>query len=125
MDVGEVADALAKHGGGVLRKPVPPLEQHDVERLLRAEVLPDELLHPARQLAILENLKLHVEDRRLLRAGGGVHPGAELPQPLLGAPDGLVQARDLVVHVLVRDDAVLDVRHLPAEEVHVTHHDAR
>jgi hypothetical protein len=48
-----------------------------------------------------------------------------MTQALLGARDGFVQARDLVVNVLVGDDAMPDIRHLPPEEVHVSDDDAR
>ena len=43
LDVGQVADALAQHRVRATREPLAPLEHHDLERLLGAEVLADQL----------------------------------------------------------------------------------
>ena len=69
VHVGEIADALAQHRRRVAREAVAPLEHDDVERLLGAEVLPDQLLDAARELLVVEDGELDVEDRRFLRAG--------------------------------------------------------
>jgi hypothetical protein len=46
-------------------------------------------------------------------------------QTFFRACDGGVELRELVVDALVRDDAMSDIGHLPAQEVHVSDDDAR
>src|SRR6185312_15983930 len=72
--------SLAQHRPGVTRELLPPLEQHQVKSLFRAEVLVNELLDLAQQLTILENRELHVENGRFLGSGVLLGTGANLPQ---------------------------------------------
>ena len=125
VDVGEIADALAQHRRGVSREPVAPLEHHDVERLLGAEILADQLSTRARQLLVVEDGELNVEDRRFLGARAALDSRAELAEPLARARDRGVEALDLGGDPFVGDDAMADVGHLPAQEVHVSDDDAR
>src|SRR5205814_10683460 len=66
VDVREIADPLAEHRGRVAREAVAPLEHDDVERLLRAHVLANELLDAARELFVVQDGELDVEDGGLL-----------------------------------------------------------
>ena len=95
MDVGEIADALAQHRVRVAREALAPLEHHELERLLGAEVLADERLDVVEQLAVVEHGDLHVEDRGFLVAGLAFDALAHLREPLLRALDRVAEARDL------------------------------
>src|SRR2546423_5711830 len=125
MLVGEVADALAQHRRRVPCEAGAPLEHHQVERLLGAQVLLDQLLDAARELAVVENRHLYVEDRCLLGAGGGLDTLAQVAQPLLGPGDRFVESLDFRRDALVRNDPMAHVGHLPAQEVHVSDDDTR
>ena len=96
-----------------------------VERLLGAEVLADERLDAARQLHVVEDRDLHVEDRRLLGTRAGLDARAQLAEPFARAVERGVEALDLGGDPFVGHDAMADVGHLPAQEVHGADHDAR
>src|SRR6185436_20284831 len=80
VHVDQISHSLAQHRPGVTRELLPPLEQHQVKSLFRAEVLVNELLDLAQQLTILENRELHVENGRFLGSGVLLGTGANLPQ---------------------------------------------
>ena len=97
VHVGEIADALAQHRRGVAGEARAPLEHHEVERLFRADVLADELLDAAGELAVVENGELHVEDRGFFGTGRGLDARSQMTQPLLRTANRLVQPLDLAV----------------------------
>ena len=125
VHVREVAHTLAQHRCRMPREAVAPLQHDDVERLLGAEVLPDELLDVGGQVLVVEDGELDVEDRRLFGAGGRLDAGAQLMEALARAGERGVEVLDLGANPFVGHDAMPDVGHLPAQEVHVTDHDAR
>ena len=69
VHVYEVADSFAQQRPRVTRELLAPFEQDEIERLFGAEVLRYELLDLSQELAVLENRKLDIEDRRFLGAG--------------------------------------------------------
>ena len=75
-------------------EPLRPLEHHDFERLLRAEVLLDQLFDAGNELIVVENRALHVEDRRFLRAGGRFDALANLAKAFLRAIENVVEPLD-------------------------------
>src|SRR6185503_11366472 len=93
LDVLEIADALTQHGVRRTSELLPPLDHHDLERLLRAQVLANQLFDGAHQLRVVEDGALHVEDRRFLRARGSLDAIADLTDACLRAVECVVQAR--------------------------------
>ena len=57
VHVGEVTDAFAQHRRGVSREVLAPLQQHEVERLVGAEVLPDERLDARRRSSLSSRME--------------------------------------------------------------------
>ena len=83
LDVLQIADSLAQHRMRVSAEPLRPLEHHDLERFLGAEILPDQLFDGRDELLVVENRALHVEDRRFLRAGRALRRARESDETLL------------------------------------------
>jgi hypothetical protein len=69
VHVRQVAHAFAQHRGAVSREVLAPLEQNQIEGLFRAQVLPDERLDADRELGVVEDGQLHVEDGGFFGAG--------------------------------------------------------
>ena len=101
-----------------------PVEHHDLERLFGAEVLLDQPLDAGRELGVVDDRALHVEDRRFLRTGRVLDAVAQLAEALLGAREHVVKARDLAGHGVVRNDPLRHFGNLPAQQMHGADGDA-
>src|SRR5690606_19791640 len=124
LDIGEVAHPLAHHGHRVAREALPPLQHHEIERLLGAQVLPYVAFDGVAEIRVLEDRELHVEDRRFLGASPALRPGANAAQPVTGVQERLAEALQFVLDLLVGDDPVPHVRHLPLQEMGRADNDA-
>ena len=69
VHVGEIANALTHHRARRAREALARFDHLNIERLLGRNVLMDELLDTAREIGILEDGELNLEDRRLFWAG--------------------------------------------------------
>lgn len=125
VHVHQVPDALPHHRDGRAREGLAPLQQHEVEGLLGAEVLADVRLGALAQLRVIEDGDLHLEDRRFLGTCVALSAIAHRAQSFLGALQRVVQPRDLAVHLLVGDDAMRHIGDLPPEQVDGAQDDAR
>jgi hypothetical protein len=122
MDIDQIPDSLAQQWARVGGELLPPLEENEVESLLRAEILVDELLHLPQELAVLENRQLDVEDGGLFRTGMLFSTGSHLLQSLPRFGERLMEALDLLRNSFVGDDAVSNVGDLPPEKVDLPVH---
>ncbi len=125
LDVFEIADALTEYSLRCAREPLAPLEHHDLERLFRAEVLPNELFDGAGKLDVVEHGALHVEDRGFLGARGSFNALAHLAQTLFGLGEHGAEPRDLTGDGVIGNDAVADLGNLPAQEMNGSNRDTR
>jgi hypothetical protein len=124
LDVLEITHALTKHGVRGAAESLRPLEHDDLEGLLGAEVLANQLFDGADELLVFENLALHVEDRGLFSARRTFDAIANLAQALFCPIERGVQALDLAGDRVVVNDAMTDLRDLPPQEVHRADGDA-
>src|SRR4029079_15471254 len=85
LNVLQIADTLAKHRLWSMRAALLPLGHDQVERLLGADVLVDQLFDRGGEIVVYENETLGVEDRRFLRAGGSLDAVAQMGDAILGA----------------------------------------
>jgi hypothetical protein len=122
VDVDQIPDSLAQQWARVGGELLAPLEENEVESLLRAEILVDELLHLPQELAVLENRQLDVEDGGLFRTGVLFSTGSHLLHSLPCLGKCLMEALDLFRNRLVGDDAVPHVGDFPAEKVDLSVH---
>ena len=125
VHVHQVAHLFAQHGRAVAGEVLTPFEQHEVERLFGAEVLPHERRGAVHQLLIVEDRELYVEDAGFFGTGLHFRAGAERAQTFTRLLDGFVQARDFGLDLAVVDEPMANLRHLPAQEMHRTHDDSR
>ena len=113
-------------GGGVAREARAPLEHHEVERLLRAEVLPDRAPRRRRVSSRRRGWRAARRrsppppDRRVASTRARTWRSRSLRARRARRGSASISAG----MPLVGDDAVPDVRHLPAQEVHVADDDA-
>lgn len=124
LDVLQVTDALAQHRMRVTTEPLRPLEHHNLERLLGAEVLADQFLDGGDELLIIQDRALYVEDRCLLRTRGGLDALANLAKAFFRSIKHVVQVLDLTAHRVVGNDAMPNFRDLPTKEMDRTDGDA-
>ena len=94
-----------------------PLDEHEVERPLGGQTLPDQRLHARAEFDVHEDRHLHVEDRGL---GGTRLPFRTLldrAQPLDRGLDHAPEPRHLRLDLMLLDDARPDLGHLPEQQV--------
>src|SRR5690242_2212142 len=85
----------------------------------------DQLLNAAREIGILENRELHLEDRRFLVPNRRLDARANLSQTLLRPFDRLRETLELRRNPVVGNDAMRDVGNLPAQQLDGTDCDSR
>jgi hypothetical protein len=125
VHVDQVADPLAQERTRVSRELLAPLEQHEVEAFFSTDILVDQLLDLADELAVFEYRQLHIENRSLFRPGVFFRADSDLTHPLSRLFERGVEALDFTWYCFVGDDAMPDVRDFPAEKVDWTVHDSR
>ena len=124
VHVGEVAHALAQHGLGVAAKCLRHSSMTTSNAFSAARFCRMYDSDALDQLDVVEHGELHVEDRRFLGAGPPLGALAHVAQPRAGDLHGVAEARDLALDLLVVDDAMPHLGHLPAQEVHGADDDA-
>jgi len=125
VHVDQIADSLAQERPRVTRELLAPFKEHQIECLLGAEVLSYELLDLSKQLAILENRELDVEDRRFLGTGILFGASPHVTETLARLIQACVEALDFAWYGFVGNDAVAYVRNFPPEKVDESVHDSR
>ena len=123
VHVDQIADPLAQERTRMSGELLAPLEQDEVEALLSADVLVDQLLDLADKLAVLEYRQLDIENRGFFWPGVFLRACADLMQPLFRFFERCVEAFDFSWYRFVGDDAMPDVRDFPAEKVDWSVHD--
>jgi hypothetical protein len=107
------------------RELLAPFEKHEIECLLGAQILVDQLLDLPQQLRVLEDRQLHVKDRGFLGAGVLFGASSDLVKPVLGFLDCRAKALDLGGYPFVGDNAMANIRDFPNEKVDWSVHDPR
>src|SRR5690349_20890863 len=102
----------------MMRESSAPFVEHDVECFLCCEILPDVRLDLLREIAIVEDADLHVEDRGFLWARMCARAITHLDETFFRALDSSSVALELSGDHVIPDDPGRDVRHLPPKEVH-------
>ena len=125
VHVDQIADSLAQERPRVTRELLPPFEKHEIERLFSAEVLGYQLLDLPKQLAVLENRELDIEDRCFLRSGIFFGASAHVTESLARLVQTVVEPLDLAAYGFVGNDAVPYVRNFPQKKVDESVHDSR
>jgi hypothetical protein len=125
VHVDQVAHPLPQEWPRVARELLAPLKEHEVECFLSAEVLSYELLDLPKQLGILENRELDVEDRRFFGTGILFSASTHMTESLARLIQRVVESLDLAFYGFVGNDAMAHVRNFPPEKVDESVHDSR
>jgi hypothetical protein len=102
-----------------------PLEEDQIDRFLDRNVLSDKRFNAPRQLGIIEDADLHVEDGRFFGSGVLLRALSQVEQSFACARLSGVQAIDLCRNLSVIDDPVGNLWHLPSKQVDRPHDDPR
>src|SRR6266566_2599992 len=124
MNVDQIANSLAQQRPRMTGELLTPLEQHEIERFFRAQVLVNQFLNLSQELSVLQDGELDVKDRGLFRARVLFGPCTDLVQPLLSLFQRSVEALDLTSDGFVGNYAVAHVRNFPSEKVDRPVHDS-
>jgi hypothetical protein len=109
----------------VARELLAPLKENQIECFLGAEVLSYELLDLPKQLAVLENRELDIEDRRFFGTGILFGASAHVTESLARLIQTVVKSLDLAFDGFVGNDAMAHIRNFPPEKVDESVHDPR